>query len=83
MPPFGAQRIGVHAQRLGHTGAEAIAGDPAVRAQMAQRWLGDPSKNYGVVVLAANEGQTAENGQCVRFVTNAVLKFEIEEKLNN
>ena len=58
-----------------------IGADPVVRVQMAQRWLDDPSKNYGVVVLAANEGQTAENGQCVRFV-NLTLKLGIEEKLN-
>jgi hypothetical protein len=49
---------------------------------MAQQWLSDPAKNYGLVINAANEGQKEQNGQCVQFCDNVVMKIEIEEKLN-
>jgi hypothetical protein len=59
-----------------------IAGDQQVLVQMAQRWLSDPAKNYGLVVCAANEGQKEQNGQCVQFCDNVFMTIEIEEKLN-
>jgi hypothetical protein len=59
-----------------------LTGDQPTQVQMAQRWLDDPTKNYGLVVIAQNEGQPTENGQCVMFATNVVMKLELEEKLN-
>jgi hypothetical protein len=59
-----------------------LTGEQSIQIQMAQRWLDDPSKNYGLVVAAVNEGQSNENGQCVQFCDNVVMKLEIEEKLN-
>jgi len=59
-----------------------LTGGQQIQIQMAQRWLDDPSKNYGLVVGAVNEGQPHETGQCVTFGDNVVMKLEIEEKLN-
>ena len=59
-----------------------IGGDQQLLVQMAQRWLNDPSKNYGLVVCAANEGQKEQNGQCVQFCDGVYMTIEIEEKLN-
>ena len=59
-----------------------IGGDQQILVQMAQRWLNDPSKNYGLVVCAANKGQKEQNGQCVQFCDNVYMTIEIEEKLN-
>lgn len=59
-----------------------IGGDQQILVQMAQRWLNDPAKNYGLVVCAANEGQKEQNGQCVQFCENVHMTIEIEEKLN-
>ena len=58
-----------------------LGADPQARIQEVQRWLDDPSKNYGLVIMAENEGHFGETGQCVRFCT-WVLQLEIEEKLN-
>lgn len=60
-----------------------LTGDLQIQIQMAQQWLGDPAKNYGLVISAANEGQTEQNGQCVQFCDNVVMTIEVEEKLNN
>jgi hypothetical protein len=58
-----------------------LGGDRQARIQAVQRWLDDPSKNYGLVIMAENEGHLGETGQCVRFCT-WVLQLEIEVKLN-
>ena len=60
-----------------------LTGNLQIQIQMAQQWLGDPAKNYGLVISAANEGQTAQNGQCVQFCDSVVMTIEVEEKLNN
>lgn len=59
-----------------------LTGDLQIQIQMAQQWLGDPAKNYGLVISAANEGQTEQNGQCVQFCDSVVMTIEVEEKLN-
>jgi hypothetical protein len=59
-----------------------LTGDQQIQINMAQLWLSDPAKNYGLVISAVNEGQTGQNGQCVQFCDGVVMKIEIEEKLN-
>ena len=58
-----------------------LPGDQPTQVQMAQTWLGDPAKNYGLVVIAQNEGQTTENRQCVQFATNVEFEVNILEQL--
>jgi len=60
---------------------QQIAGDQAVLVQMGQQWLSDPSKNFGILVQAAFEGNDANGGQCVQLCDGVVLKLEIEEDL--
>jgi hypothetical protein len=60
---------------------QQIAGDQSVLVQMGQQWLSDPSKNHGILVQAAFEGNDAHGGQCVQFCDGVVLKLEIEEDL--
>ena len=59
-----------------------LTGDQQIQINMAQMWLSDPTKNYGLVISAVNEGQTGQNGQCVQFCDGVVMKIEVEEKLN-
>ena len=35
-----------------------LTGDQQIQINMAQTWLSDPTKNYGLVISAVNEGQT-------------------------
>ena len=42
----------------------------------------DPAKNYGVVICSSMEGYVGQNGQCVEFGDQVILKLTIEEKLN-
>jgi len=58
-----------------------LPGDQPTQVQMAQTWLGDPAKNYGLVVIAQNEGQTTENRQCVQFASNVEFEVNILEQL--
>ncbi len=56
-------------------------GDPNAVNQLVQQWLDDPQRNYGTIFYGPNQGQLEENGQCVEFAYNAVLKLQLEEKL--
>ncbi len=59
-----------------------VNGSSQLQMQIAQRWLTDPAKNYGVVICSSVEGVVGQNTQCVEFGDQVVLKLTIEEKLN-
>ena len=59
-----------------------VNGSSQLQMQIAQRWLTDPAKNYGVVICSSMEGVVGQNAQCVEFGDQVVLKLTIEEKLN-
>jgi len=60
---------------------QQITGDQGVLVQMGEQWLSDPSKNFGILVQAAYEGEDGHGGECVQLCDGVVLKLEIEEDL--
>ena len=59
---------------------QPIGGNQDILIQMVKLWLSNPSKNFGVLVQAANEGKDGLGGACVQLC-DVILKLEIEEDL--
>lgn len=58
---------------------QPIGGNQDVLIQMVKQWLSDPSKNFGILVQAANEGKDGQGGACVQLCDDVVLVIETEE----